>query len=79
MLEDLLKMKSPREQREDQLGEFAVKLKNFVASVKSVRMDSELDSEIHIGKIASKLSDDCYREWRKIKIKFPRANLEVLF
>lgn len=76
LMDELMAMKSPRDQPEHKLVDFANKVKYFVTSVKAVRMYSELDNEYALSKLAQKLHPSAFREWTKIRLKNPTANIE---
>jgi hypothetical protein len=76
LMDEIMKMNSPRDQPEHKMRDFAVKVKNFVASAKAMKMDTELDNEFALAKLAAKLHPSAYREWMKIRLRQPKANLE---
>lgn len=76
LMDELMAMKSPRDQPEHKLVDFANKVKYFVTSVKAVRMYSELENEYALSKLAGKLHPSAFREWTKIRLKNPTANIE---
>lgn len=76
LMNEIMAMKAPRDQPEHKLSQFAVKIKNFVASAKAMELDYELDNEYVLSKLAEKIHPSAYREWTKIRLREPDANIE---
>lgn len=76
LMSDILAMKPPKEQPEYKLRDFAVKVRNFAASAKAMGMSYELDNEYALAQLASKIHPSAYREWMKIRLRQPKANIE---
>lgn len=76
LMSDILAMKPPKEQPEYKLRDFAVKVRNFAASAKAMGMKYELDNEYALAQLASRIHPSAYREWMKIRLRQPKANIE---
>lgn len=76
LMTEILAMKPPKDQPEHKLRDFAVKVRNFAASAKAMGMSYELDNEYALAQLASKIHPSAYREWMKIRLRQPKANIE---
>ena len=76
LLDKLFKMKPLIDQPTYKLGEFAVKVKFFVANAKAMQMEAQLCNRHALAKLEEKLRPEGFLDWMKIKAKKQSPTLD---
>lgn len=76
LLNEIFEMPALQGQPDHKLSAFAVKVKNYVASAKSLKMDSDLLASYPLERMVLKLQKFDQKEWQKVKLADRWADIE---
>lgn len=77
LMDELVKFPNLKSETDSKLRQFMVNVKNYVANLKAIRKTNELNCDYTLKKLTEKLPFLYLREWNRVKLQNPEANIET--